>query len=78
LQELRERAFDKQLHSFNGKPGDRVRLKGTRYMAEIVEIIRDIDKVQWISNSPAFIVVRPQNTASTMIVKPGQIKRIYK
>lgn len=78
MAELRERAFEKQLHNFHGEPGDMVRIKGTRHQAEIVEVIRDITKVEWISNSPAFIVVRPQNSTTSIFVKPGQIKRIYK
>jgi len=54
----REQIFERQMLTFRGNAGRRVRLKGSNKFGTIVDIVTEFSEVvMWNGNSPQFIYV---------------------
>ena len=68
--------FERALSRNSLKIGDKVKIRGTNLRAEITDVIKDIDKVQWERNRPYFIWL--SCNGEEMYAHPAQLKRMNK
>lgn len=60
------------------KPKDKVRVRGSTDIYEVVEIIEDKDKVIWLNNRPLIVVVDTQDGHVAFSTKQLRLLRQFK
>ena len=73
-QEIFTRVFNNTKHL---KAGQYVKIKRTPNKGVVVEIIKDMERVNWQSNRPFFVLLK-MDTGEEVLAHPSQLKNVRK
>jgi hypothetical protein len=71
--DFKQVVFTRNLKQCRYKTGDRVKVRGTAKRGNIVEILTDINVVNWVRNRPHYIVAQ-WDDGSTSVCNHSQLK----
>jgi hypothetical protein len=65
--------FERSLRGCNYKQGSRVKLRGTNRKGTVLEVIADIESINWTKNKPHYIAVHFDD-GQYGLCNPGQLR----
>lgn len=71
---FKDLVLDRALKNCFYRVGSRVKIRGTSKRGEILEIIKDRDRISWVRNRPNYIKVK-FDSGEIALLNPCQIKR---
>lgn len=54
---FKQTVFERSIQSCFWKPGQRVKLRGTSRCGTVVEVIKDINTINWTKNRPNYLAI---------------------
>lgn len=68
--------FKRSLTACNFKAGDRVKIRRSIRRGDVLRIVDDIDKINWVGKVPHYVEVKFDDSV-IMMCNPSQLKRSH-